>query len=161
MPISRRSLRSCVCCSYTCCRSMRKISCANALFDIIDTEFREIPFLADTVCHHMDMRMMSLIVKCGIPPEILLWYPHCLCNQAGFGAANGTPALRIVIGKTLRVLPVHGKHHRPDISPHQWPPPFRRLQFIPSSRHWCFCQRTLGGAKRSRYDIEVFSAEVI
>ena len=77
----------------------------------------EVGFIGiDRVGHHMDMRMIAGIVKCGIPVEVLRGYFHLLGNLIPLGAKQVHPRIRGVIAQPFRIFPAEGDDVRPDVT---------------------------------------------
>ena len=66
--------------------------------------------------HHVDMWMVTLVVERCIPPEVLRRNVHGCRDVVAVRTEQSPPRLRVVVTKTLRVLPMQGDDVRPDIS---------------------------------------------
>ena len=73
--------------------------------------------------HHMDMRMLALIVKCRVPVKIFRWDLHGFCKVVLMSQQRQAPAFRIVIAKPRGILAAQGINDRPDVS-------LMRFQFL-------------------------------
>ena len=58
--------------------------------------------------------MMTFIMERCVPPEVLRRDVHGCRNVIAVSTEQSPPCLRVVVTKTLRVLPVQGEDVRPD-----------------------------------------------
>lgn len=58
--------------------------------------------------------MVSFIVERRVPPEVLRRDMHGCRDVVAVSTEQGPSRLRVVVTKTLRVLPVQGEDVRPD-----------------------------------------------
>ena len=66
--------------------------------------------------HHVDVRMVTLIVEGRVPTKILQWDLHRCGDVVAVGAEQCAPCVRMVIPQPLRILPVEGDDVRPHIA---------------------------------------------
>ena len=66
--------------------------------------------------HHVDVRMIALIVECRVPAEVLRRYFHRRGDVIAVGTQQCAPCVRMVIPQPLRVLPVEGDDVRPHVA---------------------------------------------
>ena len=71
--------------------------------------FSEIRFFSNRICHHVNVRMIALIVKCSIPAQIGKRYLHILGNGFRLRAQEIPPRIGVVITKTRSVLATKGQ----------------------------------------------------
>ena len=64
--------------------------------------------------HHMHMRVIPLVVKGGVPPEVLGRDFHSCRNLISMGTQQGAPRLGIVVAQACCVLPTQ----RDDVGPY-------------------------------------------
>ena len=85
--------------------------------DLTDTIFGQVCLIR--LCrprHHVDVRMIALIVECRVPTEVLRWDLHCRRDVIAVGAKQSAPRVRVIVPQPLRVLPVEGDDVRPHIA---------------------------------------------
>ena len=66
--------------------------------------------------HHVDMRMIALIVEGGVPAEVLRRDLHRCGDVVAVGAEQCAPCVRVIIPKPLCVLLVEGDDVRPHVA---------------------------------------------
>ena len=66
--------------------------------------------------HHVDVRMIALVMEGGVPAEILRRYFHRRGDVVAVGAQECAPRVRVIVPKPLRVLPVEGDDVRPHVA---------------------------------------------
>ena len=66
--------------------------------------------------HHVDVRMIALVMEGGVPTEILRRDLHRRGDVIAVGTQQCAPCVRMVIPQPLRVLPVEGDDVRPHVA---------------------------------------------
>ena len=85
--------------------------------DLADTVFGQVRLIGfHRPRHHVDMRMIALIVEGGVPAEVLRWDLHRCGDVVAVGAEQCAPCVRVIIPKPLCVLPVEGDDVRPHVA---------------------------------------------
>ena len=66
--------------------------------------------------HHVDVRMVALIVEGRVPAEILRRYLHRRGDVIAVGTQQCAPCLRVVVAKPLRIFTMEGDDVRPHVA---------------------------------------------
>lgn len=83
----------------------------------IDPFSGEIPGPAvRAVTDHVDVRVMALVVKRRVPPELLPWYFHSLGHLHGIAGNEVLPLSRVIVAQSRRVLPAQGDNGEPHVA---------------------------------------------
>mgnify|MGYP000753770455 CR=1 FL=1 len=86
-------------------------------FDPGDPFSGEIPGPAvRAVTDHVDVRVMALVVKRRVPPELLPWYFHSLGHLHGIAGNEVLPLSRVIVAQSRRVLPAQGDNGEPHVA---------------------------------------------
>ena len=67
-------------------------------------------------CHHVNVRVTTLVVECRVPAEVLRRDVHCLRNIVPVCPQQRPPCVRMVEPQPLRVLAPERNDVRPDIA---------------------------------------------
>ena len=85
--------------------------------DGFDTLGGEVGFVGiDGVSHHMNMRMVTFVVECGVPAEVLRRDLHLLRDHVSLRTKQVHPCVRVVIAQPFRILTAEGDDVCPDIA---------------------------------------------
>ena len=68
------------------------------------------------VTDHVDVRVMALVVKRRVPPELLPWYFHSLGHLHGIAGNEVLPLSRVIVAQSRRVLPAQGDNGEPHVA---------------------------------------------
>ena len=86
-------------------------------FDLTDTFLGEIGLAR--LCgpgHHVDVRVLALIVKGGVPAEVTGWYLHCRRDVVAVRSNEISPRRGVIEAEPDRILPLERDDMRPHIS---------------------------------------------
>ena len=85
--------------------------------DLTDALFGEVGL--SRLCgpgHHVDVRMLALVVKGGVPAEVTGRYLHCRCDVVAVRPDKISPRRGVVEAEPGRILTLEGDDVRPHIS---------------------------------------------
>ena len=66
--------------------------------------------------HHVDVRVLALIVKGGVPAEVTWWYLHCRRDVVAVRSNEISPRRSVIEAELGRILTLEGDDVRPHIS---------------------------------------------
>ena len=86
-------------------------------FDLRDAlSIQENGLAVGAVADHMDVRVVALIVKGGVPVELTQRYLHRLCNLRSVAGEQVLPAGGAVVAQAGGVLPAQRDNGEPDVA---------------------------------------------
>ena len=67
-------------------------------------------------CHHVDVRMLALVVEGSVPSEVTGWDLHCRRDVVAVGADEVSPRRGVIEAEAYSIFTLEGDDVRPHVS---------------------------------------------